>query len=72
MHDLKSQINARITVLQSISEQLRSDKPLSQGELERLKKLARPPEDALEVAAREEMSWKEAFLGKKDLRKVSP
>jgi hypothetical protein len=41
--DERSRVQARISVLESIKEQLQSGKPLSNEELDRQKKLARPP-----------------------------
>ncbi|RDB23794.1 hypothetical protein Hypma_008968 [Hypsizygus marmoreus] len=64
--DERSRINAQISILENVSEQLRSDKPLLPTELEKLRRLARPPEkSAVEVGNEEVMGWREVFLGKK-------
>lgn len=61
----RAQINAQISILQDISQQLRSNKVLSKDELERLRNLARPSEAAFEDITAGTMTWKEALLGKK-------
>jgi len=64
----RSRIQAQISVLESIKEQLQSDKPLSNGELERLKKLARPVDtghEQREVESHKEVGWTNIFRGRK-------
>lgn len=58
----RSRLSARISILESIAEQLKSDKPLSAAEIERLRKLADPAEAVEEEPI---MSWREALLGRK-------
>ncbi|KAM6502870.1 hypothetical protein JOM56_002847 [Amanita muscaria] len=66
--DERANVNARISILESIAEQLRSGKPINDDEVERLKRLARDPvkrdEEAMKSKS-EEISWKEVFLGQK-------
>lgn len=62
----RSRIQAQISVLESIKEQLlQSDKPLSNEELERLKKLVRPVESGYEgretESRKEEIGWINVF-----------
>jgi hypothetical protein len=64
--DQRAGVQARITVLESIAEELRSNKDLSPDDLARLKRLARPPEEKGEEKV---MSWREVFFGKKDFVK---
>jgi len=62
----RSRIAARTSILESIAEQLRSDKPLSENELEKLKRLARPLErNPDEEVLGGTIAWKEIFLGRK-------
>lgn len=62
----RARINARISILESISEQMRSNKSLSDDELERLKRLARPPEKlASDSEPQKIMAWKDIFLGQR-------
>ncbi|KAF5373277.1 hypothetical protein D9615_007394 [Tricholomella constricta] len=65
--DERARIAAQTSILESISEQLRSDKPLSATELDRLKGLARPMEHnpAVEGMPGESIGWREVFLGNK-------
>jgi len=66
--DERANVNARISLLESIAKQLRSDKPINDEEVERLKRLARDPVKRDEETAKsksEEISWKEVFLGQK-------
>ncbi|KAG5647848.1 hypothetical protein DXG03_007772 [Asterophora parasitica] len=65
--DERARIAAQTSILESISEQLRSDKPLSTSELDRLKQLARPMEHnpAVDGIPGEPIGWREIFLGKK-------
>ncbi|THU87350.1 hypothetical protein K435DRAFT_782491 [Dendrothele bispora CBS 962.96] len=62
--DEKSRVQAQISILESIAEELRSDKELSLDDLARLKRLARPPTEQVEER---KMSWTEVVFGKKDL-----
>ncbi|ESK97283.1 hypothetical protein Moror_17848 [Moniliophthora roreri MCA 2997] len=57
----RHQIDARISVLESIADELRSEKSLSPEELQRLTRLARPTE---EIKFNEKFSWKEVILGR--------
>jgi hypothetical protein len=59
----RSRLAAQITILESISLELKSDKPLSKPELERLRRLANPTSEMEEEPV---MSWKEAIFGKKN------
>lgn len=61
----RAHINAQISILESIKEQLQSNKPISNDELERLKRLARTPEKTVETTEEESIGWKEVFLGRK-------
>jgi hypothetical protein len=63
--DERARLNAQISVLQSISQQLQSGKPLSSHELEGLKRLTRPVPLSLESQEKEPIGWKEAILGRK-------
>ncbi|KAF8959961.1 hypothetical protein BDZ97DRAFT_1922565 [Flammula alnicola] len=65
--DEKSRVQAQISILESIKQQLQSNKPLSTDELERLKKLARASAGDAELAAapKEEITWGDIFGGKK-------
>jgi hypothetical protein len=63
-------MKARISILESIQQQLQSNDPLSTEELERLKKLARhsSSSDAAVAAVaekKEEVKWSDIFRGKK-------
>lgn len=66
--DERSRIQAQISVLESIKEQLQSDKPLSNEELERLKKLVRPVDTGREAERHkeEEVSWTNVFRSRKN------
>ena len=67
-NDERAQINAQISILESISQQLQSNKPLSDNELERLKRLAYPVKDREYSVAgilKEEIRWKDVILGRK-------
>ncbi|KIK69192.1 hypothetical protein GYMLUDRAFT_188741, partial [Collybiopsis luxurians FD-317 M1] len=66
--DEKARINAQESVLESIADELRSDGPLSQDDLQRLKRLARNSKRDPNEAG-ERMSWKDALLGRS---KTSP
>lgn len=61
----RAETEARISVLQSIVERLQSKEGIAKDELERLKKLARASESQIEDVTAGELSWKEAFFGKK-------
>ncbi|KAG5654187.1 hypothetical protein H0H81_006569 [Sphagnurus paluster] len=65
--DERARIAAQTSILESISEQLRSNKAISGDELERLKRLARPLEHnpATEGIPGESIGWREIFLGRK-------
>jgi len=69
--DERSRIQAQISVLESIKEQLQSDKPLSSEELERLKKLVRPVDTGYEGRETEEshkegISWINLFRSSRE------
>ena len=67
-NDERAQINAQISILESISQQLQSNKSLSDNELERLKRLAYPVKDREYSVAgilKEEIRWKDVILGRK-------
>jgi len=57
--DERSRVQARISVLESIKEQLQSGKPLTNEELDRQKKLARSADDGREH--HKAVSWTEVF-----------
>ncbi|KAF9268512.1 hypothetical protein L218DRAFT_513838 [Marasmius fiardii PR-910] len=57
----KARIDARESVLQSIVDELRTEKPLAPEELQRLRRLARTSEG---VTYNERFSWKEVLLGR--------
>ncbi|KAF8341049.1 hypothetical protein F5887DRAFT_1074577 [Amanita rubescens] len=69
--DEEASVNARISILETIAEQLRLDsqKSGSNETLERLKRLARRPlvKDNTPTAGREEgmISWKDVLFGRK-------
>jgi hypothetical protein len=63
--DDRARLNAHISVLQSISQQLQSGKPLSSHELERLKRLSRPARFSSESQLKEPIGWKEVIFGRK-------
>lgn len=71
--DEKSRIGAQISILEGIKQQLQSNQPLSTGELERLKKLARPTtvdstqgvKQSGEAKKDHEVGWGSIFSGKK-------
>ena len=58
----KSRVNAQISILESVRDQLRSDKPLSSDELARLKKLASAP---LPEEEKPHIRWSDIFMGRK-------
>jgi hypothetical protein len=58
----KSRVNAQISILESVRDQLRSDKPLSNDELARLKKLASAP---LPEEEKPHIRWSDIFMGRK-------
>ncbi|KAK0491044.1 hypothetical protein IW261DRAFT_1435330 [Armillaria novae-zelandiae] len=64
----KGRVTGQISVLEDVVTQLRSGEHLSREELQRLKKLAMP---SLEQEEKEEITWKEALLGKKDIKMPS-
>ena len=57
--DERSKVQAQISVLESIKEQLQSGKPLSNEELDRQKKLARPVDNDRE--RHKAVSWTDVF-----------
>lgn len=61
----RNRSEARISVLESVVEQLRSNRPVSDDELARLKRLAapRPPITEPELHY-EPVAWKEILLGR--------
>lgn len=64
--DERARVNAQISILESISQRLQSDQPFSNDELERMKRLARPPEKTpSELETKEAIGWKEVILGRK-------
>lgn len=68
--DEEARARARISILESIAEQLRSEKPGSDGELERLKRLVRAPKvkessKNTTSAGSEGISWKDVVFGRK-------
>ncbi|KAF9466287.1 hypothetical protein BDZ94DRAFT_1251601 [Collybia nuda] len=64
--DERARVKAQISILESISEHLRSDKSFSTEEFERMKRLARPQEELiLEMGDKEIIGWKEVILGRK-------
>ncbi|KAF5322622.1 hypothetical protein D9619_002078 [Psilocybe cf. subviscida] len=65
--DEKARVQAQISILESLKEQLLSKNPPSVAEIERLKKLARPAvEDAATkpLSKEEETTWSTIFSGK--------
>lgn len=64
-----TRINTQISLLKSIAEQLRLDKPLSKDELQRLKKLAQPVPQSESLQTRPErvIGWGEVFFGRKNV-----
>ncbi|KAG5725061.1 hypothetical protein E4T56_gene12412 [Termitomyces sp. T112] len=65
--DERAHIAAQTSILESIRDQLKSNKPLSNEELTRLRRLARPVEhkDGDEGASGRTIGWGEIFLGRK-------
>ncbi|KAG6918953.1 hypothetical protein DXG01_010192 [Tephrocybe rancida] len=64
--DERAHVAAQTSILESIREQLQSDKPLSNEELVRLKRLARPIEhNAADGVPEKTIMWREIFLGRK-------
>ncbi|KAF8161493.1 hypothetical protein B0H34DRAFT_796276 [Crassisporium funariophilum] len=69
--DERARVKAQLSILQSIKEQLQSDTPISNDELERLKKLARSaaPTNGADAGVtgglREQVSWSDIFRGRK-------
>ncbi|TFK45104.1 hypothetical protein BDQ12DRAFT_621724 [Crucibulum laeve] len=62
IEDERARISAQTSILESIKAQLQSDKSLSNDELGRLKKLARPPPSD-EATKKEAIGWKEIIFG---------
>ncbi|KAF8632490.1 hypothetical protein AX15_001859 [Amanita polypyramis BW_CC] len=62
--DEKANVNARISILESIAEQLQSNKSIPNAELERLKRLARAPVKENLTTGAEHISWKEVVFGR--------
>ncbi|KAK7057691.1 hypothetical protein R3P38DRAFT_1183639 [Favolaschia claudopus] len=66
----RNRSEARISVLESVVEELRSNKPLSDNELARLKRLAAPRPPIIEPELTyEPVPFKEIFWGGKQKRK---
>jgi hypothetical protein len=65
--DDRARLNAKISVLQSISQQLQSSNPLSNHELERLRRLVRPVQSPSEYQLKEHIGWKEVIFGRKPI-----
>lgn len=64
--DERARVKAQISILESVSEHLRSDKPFSMEEFERMQRLARPQEQPpAEVQDKDAIGWKEVILGRK-------
>src|ERR1700733_9845719 len=63
--DDRARLNARISILQSISQQLQSERPPSSHELERLKRLARSEPIYSGSQLEESIGWKEVVFGRK-------
>ncbi|KAG6831617.1 hypothetical protein H0H87_004679 [Tephrocybe sp. NHM501043] len=64
--DERAHVAAQTSILESIRDQLKSDKPLSNDELVRLKRLARPLEHNIAEATPEKtIAWRETILGRK-------
>ena len=63
--DDRARLNARISILQSISQQLQSERPSSSHELERLKRLARSEPFSPRSQPEEYIGWKEVVFGRK-------
>ncbi|KAJ3508818.1 hypothetical protein NLJ89_g5551 [Agrocybe chaxingu] len=67
IEDERARRQAQISILQSIKEQLQSEKPLSREELDRLKRLARPSEKDIALRAGlvgDDVKWGDIFRGK--------
>ncbi|CAA7260387.1 unnamed protein product [Cyclocybe aegerita] len=67
IEDERARRQAQISILQSIKEQLQSEKPLSREELDRLKRLARPSEKDIALRAGlvgDDVTWGDIFSGK--------
>jgi len=63
----RARVSAQISILESVSEQLRSNKPLSEEELSRLRQLAKPPELKPEDGATgERVTWSQIFRRSKE------
>src|ERR1700722_5708853 len=66
VNEERARVGAHISILESIVQRLRNDKPFADGELERLQKLAhRQRIEADEEQKSQHMSWREAFKGTK-------
>ncbi|KAF9011822.1 hypothetical protein BDQ17DRAFT_790364 [Cyathus striatus] len=64
--DDHARVEARTSILNSITEQLRSDTPLSKEELERLKKLAQlPKEGDIDPTKTVELKWTDVIFRRK-------
>jgi len=62
--DERARVNAQISILESISGRLRSNEPFSDDELEKMKRLARPPEK-VSFEDGKGIGWKEVILGRR-------
>ncbi|KAG7449197.1 uncharacterized protein BT62DRAFT_929177 [Guyanagaster necrorhizus] len=67
MRQEKGRVTGQISILEDVITQLRSGTHLSRTELQRLRKLAMPSSKE----EKEEITWKEALLGKKDIKTSS-
>lgn len=67
IRERQSQITAKLSILESIRDRLQAGERIPAEEMMRLRKLARSANSRYE----EEITWKEAMLGKKDIR-MSP
>ncbi|PPR06763.1 hypothetical protein CVT26_003914 [Gymnopilus dilepis] len=69
--DERNRMNARISILESIKQQLESPDALSTDELERLKNLAKKQYEGMEatsetvIDSKDEVKWSNIFRGKK-------
>jgi hypothetical protein len=63
----KAQLTAQISILESIVHQLRTNKPLSDDELTRLRKLARAHDghpEPVEGNSKDKVNWKDVIFGR--------
>ncbi len=64
----RSRVAAQLSILESIRDRLQSGERIPQDEMQSLRKLARPE---LAEDYQEEITWTEAFLGKKDIKTLA-